>query len=78
MVPVVRERPPTTQKMSTAGPLGSGAAGPGASTINAKMSMRGPWEAVPEVQERPPSMQKTSTVALWEAVPEVRERPPST
>jgi hypothetical protein len=41
-VPEVRERPPSTQKMSMVGPLGGGAEGPGAPTINTKNIDGGP------------------------------------
>jgi hypothetical protein len=41
-VPEVRLRPPSTQKMLMVGPLGGGAGGLGASTINEKMSTADP------------------------------------
>jgi hypothetical protein len=41
-VPEVRERPPSTQKTLTAGPLGDGAGGPGAPTNNTKNVDGGP------------------------------------
>jgi hypothetical protein len=57
----IRERPPSTQTMSMAGPLGGGAGDPRVPTMNTKMSMMGPLEVVPEIWERPASTQKTST-----------------
>jgi hypothetical protein len=59
VLPEVRECPPSTQKMSTAGPLGGEAGGPGAPAINTKNIDGGPREVVSEVQEHPPSIQKT-------------------
>jgi hypothetical protein len=41
-VPEVRERPPSTQKMSTVPPLGGGVGGPGPPTIHVKNINGGP------------------------------------
>jgi hypothetical protein len=55
----IRERPPLTQKTSTAGPLGDDNRDPEASTIDVENVDSGPpWEAVPEIREHPPLTQK--------------------
>jgi hypothetical protein len=55
----IQEHPPSIQKMSTVGPLGSGAGDPRAPTINIKKRRwQAPWQAMSEIRGRPPSTQK--------------------
>jgi hypothetical protein len=58
-VPDIRERPPSTLKMSTASPLGGADGDPGAPIINVKTCRQwAPREAVTKIHERTPSMLK--------------------
>jgi hypothetical protein len=73
------ERPPPTQKMLTAGPLGGGAGGPGAPNINTKNVDDGPSG----IGAKDPGASTINAKNVdggppWGAVSEVRERPSST
>jgi hypothetical protein len=78
VVSKVQERPPSTQKTLTAGPLGGDAGGSGALTINGKNIIDGRPAGVRCQRSGSTHHQckKRRRRAPWEAVPEVQERLP--